>query len=75
MLRADVAQTQYSGTVGNDGYQVVTAGQLVRLVYILLDLQTGSSYAGSVSQSQIVRVGSGNGGGDADLALSFIVKL
>ena len=45
-LGADVTQTQNGAAVGDNGAQVVTAGQLITLVDILLDLQAGLGHAG-----------------------------
>ena len=53
-LGADVAQTQHGGAVGNDGAQVVPPGQLVGLVDILLNFQTGLGHAGGVGQTQVI---------------------
>ena len=47
-LGADVTQTQNGAAVGDNGAQVVTAGQLITLVDILLDLQAGLGHAGGV---------------------------
>ena len=73
-LGADVAQTQHSGAVGDHQAGVPAAGQLVALVHILLNLQTGLCNAGSVSQGQILLGGDGNAGHDFNLALALLVQ-
>ena len=73
-LGADVAQTQNGGAVGDDGAQVVPAGQLIALVDVLLDLKAGLGHAGGVGQGQVVLGGNGDGGHHLDFALPFAVQ-
>ena len=54
--RANVAQAEHSGAVGNDCDQVATAGVLESVVGIFDDLLTGSCHAGGISQRQIMLV-------------------
>ena len=65
---------QDRGAVGDDRAQVVAAGQLIALVDILLDLQTGLGHAGRIGQAQILLGVHGHGGHDLDLALPFPVQ-
>ena len=51
-LRADVAQSQDGGAVGDHRHGVPPAGQLVALADVLLDLQAGLGHAGGVGQGQ-----------------------
>ena len=73
-LGADVAQTQNGGAVGDDGAQVVTAGQLVGLIDVLLDLQTGLGHAGGVGQGQVVLGGHRHNGIDLNLTAPLLVE-
>ena len=74
-LRADVAQAEDGSTVGDDGAQVVAAGQLIGLVDVLLDLQTGLRNAGGVGQAEVVLRRDRDGSDDFDLALPLLVEL
>ena len=73
-LRADVAQAEHGGAVGDDGAQVVAAGELIGLVDILLDLQTGLGHTGGVGQRQVLFVFYGNNGVDLNFTLPEAVK-
>ena len=53
-LGADVPQPQHRAAVGDDGAQVMPAGQLVAPADILLNLQAGLGHAGGVGQGQVV---------------------
>ena len=73
-LGADVAQTQHGGAVGDDGAEVVAAGQLVALVDILLDLQAGLGHTGGVGQTEVLFALHGHGGNDFNLPLPLLVE-
>ena len=73
-FRADVAQTQYRGTVRDDGHQVVPAGQGEGFVVVFLDFQTGLSHARRISQGQVILGLNGNAGNDLDLSLPFSMQ-
>ncbi len=66
--RADVAQTQHGGAVGDHGHQVAARGVFVRLGRVGRDVQAGVSHAGRIGQRQIALVGHGFGGVDRNLA-------
>ena len=68
-LRTDVAQAQHGRAVGDDGHQVVAAGQLVALIRVLLDGQAGLGHAGGVGQGQLLLVAGGHSGHYLDLTL------
>ena len=53
-LRADVTQTKYTGTVGNNSNHVATAGIFKGEVFVLLDILTGFSYTRGIGNSQIM---------------------
>ena len=74
-LRADVAQAQHGGAVGDHGHQVGPAGQLVGLVHIRMDDHAGLGHAGGIAQGQIPPVVHRRAGHNLDLALPFIVLL
>ena len=66
--RADIAQAQHGGAVGDHAHQVGTGGEFSGLRGIGFDVQAGVSHARRVGQRQIALVGQGLGGGDGDLA-------
>ena len=70
----DVAQAQHGGAVGDDGHQVVAAGEGERFIVVLLNFQAGLRHAGRVGNGQIVLVLDGNAGHDLDLALPFAMQ-
>ena len=53
-LRADITQSQHSGAVGNNRHCVPTAGQLITLIHVFLNLKTGGCDTGSIGQGQRV---------------------
>ena len=65
--RADVAQSQYGGSVGNDRHQIALDRIVVRLGRIVGDRQTRRRHAGRVGQRQIVLRMIGFGRDDPDL--------
>ena len=73
-LGADIAETENGGAVGDDEAEIVTAGELIAQINVLLYLKTGLSHAGSVGEGKILLGLNGNGGDDLDLALPFFVK-
>ena len=66
--RADVAQAQHGGAVGDHADQVAARGVAERGCGVFHDLLAGSGHAGGVGQRQIVLVHHLLGGLDADLA-------
>ena len=74
-LGADVTKAENCGTVGNNGNEVLSAGKLIGLVNVLLDLKAGLGNAGSVCEGEILTVLNGNAGNDLDLAVPLIVLL
>ena len=67
--RADVAQAQHGGAVGDHAHQVAARGVLRGGVIALVeDGHAGGRHAGGVGQGQVVLVGQGLGRGDRDFA-------
>ena len=66
--RADVAQSQYGGSVGNDRHQIALYRIVVRLGRIVGDRQTRRRHAGRVGQREIVLGGVGFRRPDFDFA-------
>ena len=66
--RADVAQSQYGGSVGNDRHQIALDRIVVRLGRIVGDGQTRRRHAGRVGQREIVLGGVGFRRPDFDFA-------
>ncbi len=66
--RADVAQSQYGGSVGNDRHQIALDRIVVRLGRIVGDRQTRRRHAGRVGQREIVLGGVGFRRPDFDFA-------
>ena len=64
--RADVAQAQNGGTVGNHSNQVAFGGVFVRILRIGMDFHTRSRYARRVRQSQVFGSGQRFSGGNGD---------
>ena len=73
-LGADVAKTQYRASVGDDGAEIVTAGQLITLVDVLLDLQARLCNAGRICQTQVFFGRHGNRCDHFDFAFPFSVQ-
>ncbi len=55
--RADVAQAQHGGAVGDHAHEVAARGVVKRLGRVGLDVQAGVGYAGRISQGQVALVG------------------
>ena len=72
-LGADVAETENGSTVGDDGDGIPAARELVALVHVLLDLQTGRGDAGGVGKTQRITGIDRRAGDDLQLAFPFIV--
>ena len=51
----------------------MTAGQLIRLIHILLDFQAGLGNAGGIGQGQVILGLAGNGADNFDLAAPLSV--
>ena len=66
--RADVAQAQHRGAVGDDGHQVGARGQVHRLGRVARDLHAGVGHAGRIGQRQVALGGHRLGRVDRDLA-------
>ncbi|MNK99896.1 hypothetical protein D3C87_1203130 [compost metagenome] len=67
--RADVAQAQHGGAVGDDAHEVAAGGVFGRERGIFRNVEAGVGHARRVSQRQVALVQQGLGGGDRDLAL------
>ena len=52
--KADVAQAEYAGTVGNNSNHVAAAGIFEGEVFVLFDILTGFSYTRGIGNSQIM---------------------
>jgi len=73
--RADVAQAEHRGAVGDHADQVRARGQLGRLRRILDDRIAGRGHARRVGQRQVALVGEHLGGRDRDLARARIAVI
>ena len=73
-LGTDVAEPENGGAVGYNGTEVVTAGQLVRAVYILLYLKARLSHSGRICKREILLRGDGHSCHDLDLSLPLLVE-
>ena len=73
--RADVAQTKNGGTVGDDGHEVVAAGEVPGLLVVLVDGTAGLGNAGRVEQRQVLGALDMLAGAHLDLAAHLLVKL
>ena len=73
-LRADVPKPQHGGAVGDNGHQVMAAGEGIALRRVLLDLQAGLGHAGGIGQGQGLLVVGGHGGHHLDLSLPLPVQ-
>ena len=66
--RADVAESEHGGAVGDDGDEVALRRVLVREIGILLDLEARLGDAGRVGERQIALIGQRLGRNDGDLS-------
>src|SRR5690348_490197 len=66
--RADAAQTQHRGAVGDHAHQVAARGQRIRFHRVVDDRLARGGDAGRIGQRQVARRQQGFGGGDADFA-------
>ena len=66
--RADVAESQHGGAVGDDRDEVATRGVEERLRRIVSDLEAGLCDAGGVGQGEVELAVEGLGGDDLDLS-------
>ena len=66
-LRADVAQPQNRGAIGDHGHQIALGGVAARVERIVGNLDTGLGHARRVSTRQIAAGGHGFGGADFQL--------
>ena len=72
-LRADVAQAEHGGAVGDDGHEVAAAGVGVGVVHVLVDLHAGLGDARRVGHGELLGGGDGGAAHDLDLALPLLV--
>ena len=72
-FRADIAQAQHSGAVGDNSHQVAPAGIFIAQIRILADLQAGFCNARGIGNGQVFRVFDLAAGIDFDLALPLLV--
>ena len=72
-FRADIAQAQHGGSVGNDSHHVALEGVLIHVVGVFLDLAAGFGHAGSVGGGQVIAGGDLHLAHDAHLALVGLV--
>ncbi len=72
-FRADVAEAEHRGAVGDDGNEVAAAGQVVALIDVLLNLKAGLSDAGRIGKRKIVAGFQRSAADHFDLAFPFIV--
>ena len=66
--RADVAQTQNRGTVGNDGHEIAFGGVFVGVQRIGVDFHARCGHARRIGQRQVVLSAQRLGGRDLDFA-------
>jgi len=66
--RANVAQTQHGGAVGDHADQIAAAGVVISQVRVGLNVQAGVGHARRVSQCQVALVDQRLGGVDRNLA-------
>ncbi len=71
--RADIAQPQNGGAVGDDRHQIAARGIVAGGVGVGLDLEAGLGHAGGIGARQIAAVGQRLGG--ADLQFSGLGEL
>ena len=74
-LGANVTKAQNSRAVRDDGHEIGAAGEVIRGVRVLLDLQAGLGHTGSVGEREIGAVVDGGARDDLDLSLPFVVLL
>ena len=72
-LRADVAEAQHGGAVGDNGYHVALEGVLVHVLRVFLDLAAGLCHTGGVGGGQVVTGGDFHLAHDAHLSLVGLV--
>jgi len=70
---ADVAQTQHSGAVGDNGYHVALEGVLIHILGVFLDLAAGLCHTGGVGGGQVIAGGDLHLAHDAHLSLVGLV--
>ena len=72
-FRADIAQAQHGGAIGNDRHHVALEGVLIHVVGVFLDLAAGFGHTGSVGGGQVIAGGDLHLAYDAHLALVGLV--
>ena len=72
-FRADIAQAQHGGAVGNNSHHVALEGVLIHVVGVFLDLAAGFGHTGSVGGGQVIAGGDLHLAYDAHLALVGLV--
>ena len=73
-LRADIAQAQYRGAVGDHGHQVGATGQVIAQIHVLLNGEAGLGDAGGIGQGQVVPGVQGGAADHLDFAFPFLVQ-
>ncbi len=73
-FRSDVAKAENGGAVGDDEAHVMTTGQFVALLNVLLDLKAGLRDAGGVRQRKVVLVFRRDGRNDFDFTFPLSVQ-
>ena len=67
--RADVAQAEHGGAVGDDGHQIAASGVEKRILRVLLDGAAGGGDTGGIGEGQIMLRETGLGRHDLQLAV------
>ena len=70
----DIAETEYSRPVGNDGDQIMPPGQGEGFIIIFMNGQAGLCYTGCVSQGQVIFILNGNPGDHFDFSMPLTVQ-
>ena len=65
---ANIAEAEYSGTVGHHSHHIGAPGQAAGLLRIIGDRHTGRSHTGRVGQGKFVLIGEALGGHHGDFA-------
>ena len=73
-LRSDVSKTKDSTSIGHYQAKIVTAGQFIALLHILLDLQTRLCHTRRISQRQVILCSNRNCCNNLDLTFPFLMK-
>ena len=71
---ADVAQAQDGGAVGDDGAEIVPAGEIIGAAWIFLNFQAGLGHAGGVGKGEVLFGGDGDSSHHFQFSLPFRVE-